>query len=422
MRSGSGVVFLLVVGLCVAAVSSMNVPVKKPVARPPSTFDPRFFEGVKKAYAPYLRGASEREKARFAHALLQNTEKRLKDKAENPQAYRPLVYFNCSTYGPSPVPPTNVNQLRPGDIGIVAALGDSITAGFGAGASSIFSVFTEYRGLSWSIGGDDSVSSVLTVPNALRQYNPAVKGFSFGTGKEDSSNSQLDIAVSGAVASDMPGQAQALIDKIKANSTYDFENSWKLVTLFIGGNDLCKYCRDTEGYSPQNYFNNIQSALDILQAGLPKTLVNLVPVVDVTRLASVSSGLCFLLHPFECPCGTGSDSEQQQVREAQAAYVQQTQNLAALEKYQNDDDFAVVIQPFLVDTQVPLNSDGQPDGSYFAPDCFHFSEKAHAAAAVGLWNNMFEPVSEKKTAWVVDEPFECPPPDSYIITNANTPK
>lgn len=24
----------------------------------------------------------------------------------------------------------------------------------------------------------------------------------------------------------------------------DFEKDWKLVTLFIGGNDLCQYCHD----------------------------------------------------------------------------------------------------------------------------------------------------------------------------------
>ena len=31
---------------------------------------------------------------------------------------------------------------------------------------------------------------------------------------------------------------------------------------------------------------------------------------------------------------------------------------------------------------------GNPDKTYFAPDCFHFSEKGHRDAAVALWNNM----------------------------------
>jgi len=72
-------------------------------------------------------------------------------------------------------------------------------------------------------------------------------------------------------------------------------------------------------------------------------------------------------------------------------------NLASQSKYASTDDFTVVIQPFMVDTDVPLiPGTDEHDRSYFAPDCFHFSGKAHAAAAVGLWNNLFEPVGQKK--------------------------
>ncbi len=35
-------------------------------------------------------------------------------------------------------------------------------------------------------------------------------------------------------------------------------------------------------------------------------------------------------------------------------------------------------------------ADGKPDRSYFAPDCFHYTEKGHEGAAVGLWNNLFQ--------------------------------
>eukprot|EP01102_Stenamoeba_stenopodia_P019626 TRINITY_DN745_c0_g1_i4.p1 TRINITY_DN745_c0_g1~~TRINITY_DN745_c0_g1_i4.p1 ORF type:complete len:491 (-),score=98.08 TRINITY_DN745_c0_g1_i4:117-1589(-) len=381
-----------------------------------------FVARVREAYAHQLEGRSEDEVNEFSALLfksvtLQEMEKKssMAFKAEDP-----LVFFNCTPYGPSATKPTSVNALRPGDIDVVAALGDSITAAFGALASSIFTVTTQYRGVSWCIGGDDSVSSVLTVPNALRQYNPNVVGFSLGTGKQDSKGANLNAAVSGAVSADLPAQAQALIDKMKADSSYDFDNSWKLLTIFIGGNDLCKYCQDTDKYSPSNYGANLEATLNVLLQSMPKVLVNLVPVVDVTRLAEVSSGLCTLLHPFECPCGTGSSNEQQMTREAQVAYVQQTYQVAALSQYSNNDQFAVVVQPFLVDTDIPRLPNGEPDPSYFAPDCFHFSGKAHAAAAVGLWNNMFEPVSQKKTSWVVSEPFECPPEGTFIVTNSNT--
>lgn len=40
-----------------------------------------------------------------------------------------------------------------GDIDLVAAIGDRITAGTGANALTLFEIFIENRGLSFSIGG-----------------------------------------------------------------------------------------------------------------------------------------------------------------------------------------------------------------------------------------------------------------------------
>ena len=45
--------------------------------------------------------------------------------------------------------------------------------------------------------------------------------------------------------SDMPGQANLLADRMIATlGANRFNNEWKLVTFFIGGNDLCSYCND----------------------------------------------------------------------------------------------------------------------------------------------------------------------------------
>ena len=40
----------------------------------------------------------------------------------------------------------------------------------------------------------------------------------------------------------MEAQAQLLVERMKSEPGVDFENDWKLITLFIGGNDLCDYC------------------------------------------------------------------------------------------------------------------------------------------------------------------------------------
>lgn len=42
--------------------------------------------------------------------------------------------------------PDSVHRLRPGDIDVIAAIGDSLTAGNGALASNIIQVSLEYKG------------------------------------------------------------------------------------------------------------------------------------------------------------------------------------------------------------------------------------------------------------------------------------
>lgn len=59
--------------------------------------------------------------------------------------------------------PESVHRLRPGDIDVIAAIGDSLTAGNGALATNIIQVFIENKGVSWSIGGKGNWRKFLTV-------------------------------------------------------------------------------------------------------------------------------------------------------------------------------------------------------------------------------------------------------------------
>ncbi|KAG8226281.1 hypothetical protein J437_LFUL002720 [Ladona fulva] len=62
-------------------------------------------------------------------------------------------HFMCDTEGfRSETPPESVHRLMPGDIDIVAAMGDSLTAGNGAFATNIPQLLVNNRGISWSIG------------------------------------------------------------------------------------------------------------------------------------------------------------------------------------------------------------------------------------------------------------------------------
>ncbi|XP_018428954.1 PREDICTED: phospholipase B1, membrane-associated [Nanorana parkeri] len=64
-------------------------------------------------------------------------------------------------------------------------------------------------------------------------------------------------------------------------------------------------------------------------------------------------------------------------------------------RYDGKSDFAVVLQPFLENTEPAINQTGQVDYSFFTPDCFHLTIKGHEQMAKALWNNMLQPVGEK---------------------------
>lgn len=47
------------------------------------------------------------------------------------------------------------------------------------------------------------------------------------------------------ICSDMPAQADVLVERMtRVLGASRFATEWKLVTFFIGGNDLCAYCKD----------------------------------------------------------------------------------------------------------------------------------------------------------------------------------
>ncbi|NXJ97429.1 PLB1 Phospholipase, partial [Corythaixoides concolor] len=88
-------------------------------------------------------------------------------------------------------------------------------------------------------------------------------------------------------------------------------------------------------------------------------------------------------------------------------------------RYEEREDFAVVMQPFFRNTLLPLDSVSPPDLSFFAADCFHFSERSYSEMAIALWNNMLEPVGEKQTYnnFTHDRSkLKCPNPEKPFLS------
>jgi phospholipase B1 len=311
--------------------------------------------------------------------------------------------FPCKITPPTTPKPTDATKLTPADIDIVCALGDSLTAGFGADATSFLNLFTDYRGSSFSCGAQKTVDQVSTLPALLRLYNPNLQGYSIGNGDAFSTNARLNVAVSGARSIDLSGQVDNLISKLReADPTGD---KWKHISLFIGGNDLCDSCKNWPGHTDVIFLANIKQAIDKLLANLKNVFLSLILPPDVTILGELTSGLCSVLRPFECSCATTPETSTLHGR-----YID------ILDKYCTENpgrspDFKISCQPFLDLIRIPRLPDGKPDMSYFALDCFHFSAKSHAAAGLALWNNLMEQDGQKKREWVVGEPYKCLDPN-----------
>ncbi|CAF3210653.1 unnamed protein product [Rotaria socialis] len=346
---------------------------------------------------------------------------------------KPRGNFPCEITKDTNVP-TSVHALRPSDIKCVGAIGDSLTAGLGAHAATPIGLTVENRGLSWSVGGDHTYSKVLSVPNALRQYNPDLKGFStkfsviFLNG-QNATNNGLNVAKSGDRSNHMPDQAGILMSRIKDEKLCDWNNDWKIITFFVGGNDLCSFCEDknVSKHTPEQYVSYVRDTLDKLyNAAIPRTLVNLVLVLDVRSVQSLNSGgfVCETLHKRTCPCAAFPTPEEAKTLDDYVPqYHQLLLDLAASTRYDGREDFTVVVQPFMAKTKIPVKDDNKIDFSYFAPDCFHFSGKGHAQAALSLWNNMFEPVGGKQWFWHINEELKCPTKEyPFIFTKKNSAK
>uniref|UniRef100_A0A182TBB0 SGNH hydrolase-type esterase domain-containing protein n=1 Tax=Anopheles maculatus TaxID=74869 RepID=A0A182TBB0_9DIPT len=114
-------------------------------------------------------GPSSRDPVRLDQARSQG-------KVQSPVPYDQA--FPCPTEGMrSATVPTSVHELRPGDIDVIAALGDSLTAGTGVLATGILELIIENRGLSWCIGGQGTWRQYLTLPNILKVFNPNLNGY-----------------------------------------------------------------------------------------------------------------------------------------------------------------------------------------------------------------------------------------------------
>lgn len=327
----------------------------------------------------------------------------------------PLPPFSCPQL-PTPPPATNVRQLRPGNIKVMMALGDSITAGF-AMQGWLPRDFEEWRGYVYSIGGEENA---YTFADFMTVFNPNIQGLAQGNTWPLTAGAWLDGAVSMAKVADVIPQVQYLVNTLQTEyaTTVDFENDWKLLTLLIGANNLCPCCSGEQSSIPANFQAELKTVLTLIQKSIPRTFVNLVTIFNISGVwnAGQTSYYCMALWEGvtngECPCLTdGSAADRQMMDDYAIQYNVLSQQLAMEFQNMNDPNFTVVVQPGI--SGINITAFGEQYLS--ALDCFHPNLAANEAFAYQLWNNMMTPQGQKATSPDINNlEILCPGEDSYI--------
>lgn len=348
------------------------------------------------------------------------------------------VSFDCPKLQPNNSTATSVHALHPHDVKVVMAMGDSISAGFGmlGKRGSLVKDLIEYRGQSWSIGGD---VQAYTLPSILRHYNPDVVGASVGQhevevcwgylcpASHEPAEDKLNAAQTGAMMYDMihtySDQVDYIIAELKKMQQIDFMHDWKVLTFFVGANELCLRCGDThiQPTSPDDYEKFFRSALGRLRDGVPRLFVNVMLMFNVSQVYQVSlrSKRCETIHSdffVECSCAflntSSGTKRRQEMDEAALAYNQRLEKVVKEFSANGSDDFAAVIQPAFRDG----SADKLPTDFISTLDCFHPSLLAHQAMAKLLWNNMLTPSDQKATSFDFHDPVICPNETSVFPT------
>ncbi|KAF3849713.1 hypothetical protein F7725_019432 [Dissostichus mawsoni] len=234
---------------------------------------------------------------------------------EFPEKTRPVSFkhpvFQCPDMSPSPSVPSSVEFVKAADIKVIAALGDSLTTAIGANATTVLGIPIEFRHVSWSIGGFGSFESVITLANILKLFNPTLLGAAPGKTvhgmQAHISETGFNLAVTGHNTFNLPSQTRHLIDTLRGYKGLNFEEDWKLLTILMGMNDICDYCKDK----------------------VPRMIVNVVQILPMQTLREVQ-------------------------KPTPGCRLQRLELLLFSDRFFRDD-FAVVLQPFLKHADPPAS-------------------------------------------------------------------
>ncbi|XP_003693107.1 phospholipase B1, membrane-associated-like [Apis florea] len=341
------------------------------------------------------------------------------------------VPFPCNvTGGRSPTVPDSVNRLRPGDIDVIAAMGDSLTTGAGLLATNMMQLGIENRGMVATIGGEETWRKVLTLPNIFKEFNHNLIGYAFGDSLTSHPASQLNVGEGGALSMDMPYMAKFLVNRMKKDPRIDIKNHWKFISLLIGPNDFCAMCSNPSPSTIlKNHKEDLINTLRILRDNLPRSFVAVIIPPHIKEIVRARRGRfswrCYLISTIECPCllAVQYKERRQEYYEIIDKWQELEEEIVNYPEF-HTNNFTVITLPILKNIKFPLAEDGFTDLSYFSIDCFHLNQKCHAIVANHIWNNLLEPIGNKSDQISypkILKTFLCPTSERpYLMTRENS--
>lgn len=317
----------------------------------------------------------------------------------------------------------------------------------------------EYRGQSFSIGGD---FKAVTLPNFFQHYHPCRNNI-LGPSKGERYISYcpgswcppadflyrretdgLNAAISGAEVDIIDRQTDYLIQAIRELEEDpewgdNVKRDWKFITVFMGMNDICDgpctsvFAPNGQVGSASLYEVQIRKTLESLREALPRTVIHLVQLFDISDLeawASTFDECCNAswMHNLLCPC-TKTELGRHCLSARLKAYNKILENIAddyatfvtvketadsstfKIRKRPIYKDFAVILSRTLADLNI---MEDVPIDFVSKFDCFHPSTLGHQTVAVALWNDLFKPSDEKSRAFRYPLNIYCPSKNDTI--------
>lgn len=334
-----------------------------------------------------------------------------------------IIENKCPKLTPK-TPAKSILDVRIDEIKVIGAMGDSVSAAFVARPKLVKDLpvtlvdLIEYRGISFSTGGDVGSPSL---GNLIGQLNPNLVGKSKGQRAYlglPNSGDGFNVAVTGAIASDLHEQTNIIISKIKGQKDINLGNDFKLITLFIGSNDICNSCINK--VDPDAWANLLRTTITKLEQNIPRTIVIIPQLFRVSELWDLTSALPYCdkrrASPFtaECRCAFMEDENGKAKRKA----------LDELTDKLNDKIIEIRNEyvmknssSFMVTTDYSTrNFSLKKNGLEFISDtdCFHPSQLGHEQVAKALFSNLSKPFDQKNLIINKQTAVECPSHDSRI--------